>query len=191
MVTDDEYLYNLMLSIRSHGWGRDVDRVYHDRWSEKYGVDEVRDLYTFYYPGFNLRSTDLNAFIGLSQLEKIDSICKKRHDNFNIYAKRLNEFWIQNSQTEFLSSFAFGVLVENRLEVYKHLSSKGIETRPLICGNLGRHPFWMNKNGELSLPNADVVHNYGLYLPNHCYLTESDIFHVCDTFLEVAKIKRF
>jgi hypothetical protein len=49
---------------------------------EKYNINNFRSLYTFYYPGFNLRSTDLQAFIGLEQLKKLDMIVENRNKNF-------------------------------------------------------------------------------------------------------------
>ena len=74
VTTNDTKLYNLMLSIRSHGWSRDVDSNFKEEWKKEYNIDDVREFYTFYYPGFNLRSTDLNAFIGISQLDKMEEI---------------------------------------------------------------------------------------------------------------------
>lgn len=187
VVTDDEKLYNIMLSIRSHGWGRDVSKEYHDAWANEYNVDEIRDLYTFYYSGFNLRSTDLNAFLGLTQIKKMDALSKKRKENFDLYKKHLKDFWIQDSDTSFLSSFAYGILVKNRNEVYKHLQANNIETRPLICGNIGLHPFWVKQYGACNLKNADIVHDYGLYLPNHFNLSEEDVKFICDKFKQVAQ----
>ena len=63
--TDDEELYHILLSIRSHGWDRDLPEEKQLMLRNKHNVDKFRSLYTFYYPGFNLRSTDLQAFIGL------------------------------------------------------------------------------------------------------------------------------
>ena len=191
VVTDDEKLYNVMLSIRSHGWGRDVSKEYHDRWAAEFEVDEIRDLYTFYFSGFNLRSTDLNAFLGLTQLTKIDRLSRKREQNHRLYQSNLASFWTQRSDSSFLSSFAYGILVENRLEVYRHLKASGVETRPLICGNIGLHPFWIKEHGPCNLPNSDVVHDFGLYLPNHYNLSESDISFVCARLKEVAIPKVF
>jgi CDP-6-deoxy-D-xylo-4-hexulose-3-dehydrase len=186
VVTNDERLYNLMLSIRSHGWARDIEKPYHDTWTAEYNIDQFRDLYTFYYPGFNLRSTDLNAFLGLSQMKKIDAYSKIRNRNYSLYQKHLKDFWSQTSASEFLSSFSYGVLIENRLDVYKVLKEKGIESRPLICGNIGRHPFWLKQYPPAALPMADIVHDYGLYLPNHASLSPEDIFYICDTFKDIA-----
>jgi CDP-6-deoxy-D-xylo-4-hexulose-3-dehydrase len=189
--TNDFELYNIMLSIRSHGWARDLDKKINSKLAKKYNVDEVRNLYTFYYPGYNLRSTEINAFLGLGQLKKINKIAKIRNDNFNYYKSFLKDFWCQTSSSNFLSSFAFGTLVKNRMEVYKYLKKFNIETRPLICGNIGRHPFWIKKNGKSNLKNANIVHDYGLYLPNNFDLRKKDIYFICKKFKEIAKPKFF
>lgn len=192
VTTNDTKLYNLMLSIRSHGWSRDVDDSYKQEWKEVYKIDEVREYYTFYYPGFNLRSTDLNAFLGISQLEKMNEITQVRQKNFALYNQFLNgKYWSQQSDFDELSSFAFGTIVENRIEVFNHLKKNNIEVRPLICGSMGKQPFWIKKYGHTPLAVADVVHDYGLYLPNHLYLDESKIKFVTDRFKEVAIPKFF
>ncbi len=186
VVTDDIELYNIMMSIRSHGWGRDVSKSVHEEWKKGYDIDEVRDLYTFYYSGFNLRSSDLNAFLGLSQLKKLDNICKTREENFNTYKELLTDYWVQESDTNFISSFAYATFVKNRAEVYRYLTANNIESRPLICGNIGKHPFWVKKYGECSFKNADLVHNYGIYLPNHINLQKDEIKYIATKFKEVA-----
>jgi len=192
MVTTDDFdFYNVMLSIRSHGWSRDIAKSKKKKLLKKYKVDEFRDLYTFYYSGYNLRSTDLNAFLGLGQLKKINKISQVRYNNFLSYKENLKNFWYQGSLSNFISSFAYGTLVKNRMEVYKYLKKFNIETRPLICGNIGRHPFWTKKNGSSILINADIVHEYGLYLPNHYNLKKEDILFICQKFNEIAIPKFF
>lgn len=187
VTTNDHKLYNLMLSIRSHGWSRDVDDTYKKEWKEEFDIDTFREFYSFYYPGFNLRSSDLNAFLGINQLKKMDEIVKVREHNYNLYCKYLSpKYWVQTSKYDELSSFAFGTLVENRLEVYEHLKNKNIETRPLICGSMGRQPFWIKKFGVQNLKVADIIHDFGMYLPNHLYLDENDISLVCKAFNEIA-----
>ena len=56
------------------GWDRDLPLKKQKQLREKYGVTDFRALYNFYYPGFNLRSTDLQAFLGINQMEKLDNI---------------------------------------------------------------------------------------------------------------------
>ena len=192
VVTNDTKLYNLMLSIRSHGWSRDVDENYKKEWKDEYNIDDVREYYTFYYPGFNLRSTDLNAFIGISQLDKMAEITTVRQRNFELYNHFLDgKYWSQQSHFDELSSFAFGTIVENRIEVFNHLKKHNIEVRPLICGSMGKQPFWIKKYGHTPLEVADIIHDYGLYLPNHLYLDEEKIKFVTDKFKEVAVPKFF
>ncbi len=192
VVTNDTKLYNLMLSIRSHGWSRDVDENYKKEWKDEYNIDDVREYYTFYYPGFNLRSTDLNAFIGISQLNKMAEITTVRQRNFELYNHFLEgKYWSQKSHFDELSSFAFGTIVENRIEVFNHLKKHNIEVRPLICGSMGKQPFWIKKYGHTPLEVADIIHDYGLYLPNHLYLDEEKIKFVTDKFKEVAVPKFF
>ncbi len=191
VITDDFDLYNIMLSIRSHGWSRDIHKRAKKKLLKEYKVDEFRDLYTFYYSGYNLRSTDLNAFLGLGQLKKLNKICQVRYNNFKAYEKNLSDFWCQKSSSNFISSFAYGTLVRNREQVYEYLKKFNIETRPLICGNIGRHPFWVKKYGNCILKNADIVHEFGLYLPNHYNLSRNDIFFISQKFKEIAVPKFF
>lgn len=186
VVTDDSNLHQIMLSLRSHGWSRDLSLERRDALTTENGVDSFRNLYTFYYPGFNLRSTDLQAFIGRSQLHKIDEIIDIREQNFQLYNQALPEYFTQESKTERLSSFAYGTYIENRLDVYESLKKKDIECRPLICGNIARHPFWMNMYGASDLPNADKVHDYGIYLPNHHNLSGNDVAYITEAFSEIA-----
>ncbi|MFS4581942.1 DegT/DnrJ/EryC1/StrS family aminotransferase [Phaeobacter sp. C3_T13_0] len=189
VVTDDSELHQVMLSLRSHGWSRDLNPTLRDQLQQDHNIDDFRNLYTFYYAGFNLRSTDLQAFIGRQQILKLDHICRVRERNFETYAAQLRDFYCQESETELLSSFAYGTLVANRMEVYEHLKAEQIECRPLICGNIARHPFWIRHYGRQVLPNADLIHDYGIYLPNHHNLSTTDVTSVTRAFKEVARPK--
>ena len=186
--TDDRKFYNISLAIRSHGWARDMEKIFRKKLEKKYKVDEFESLYTFYYSGLNVRSTDLNATLGIKQLKKISKISKIRHRNFYYYKKKLNEYWFQKSNLDLVSSFGYATFVKNRLEVYKHLKSKKIQSRPLICGNVGQQPFWKKKFiNQKKLSNAKFVHKYGLYLPNHANINQFDIDHISKCFKSVAK----
>ena len=77
------------------------------------------------------------------------------------------------------------------MEVFKYIKKFNIETRPLICGNIGRHPFWIKKFGRKKLINADIVHENGLYLPNNFNLKMNDIIYICDIFKQIAIPKFF
>ena len=180
--TNDEDLYHILLSIRSHGWDRDLPKEKQNSLREKYGVDKFRSLYTFYYPGFNLRSTDLQAYIGLGQLEKLDMIVENRNKNFIRYKNEIkNTFWnVSEPKGSFISNFSFPIITENIKELTEQLISNNIECRPLICGSINEHPFWYERYGKQNLPNSKLVHNYGLYLPNNHQMTDEEISKVIE-----------
>lgn len=179
--TDDEEIYKILLSIRSHGWDRDFDPEYQRQMREKYQVSDFRAFYTFYYPGFNLRSTDLQAFIGLSQIDKIDEFCRKRSENLKLYQSLVrNEYWkIAVDESVFYSNFAYPVITPRVEELASELISSGVECRPLVCGSIGLQPYWKDMYGETSFEFADQVHRYGLYVPNNQDLSEEDICFIC------------
>ena len=180
--TNNEDLYHILLSIRSHGWDRDLPKEKQNSLREKYGVDKFRSLYTFYYPGFNLRSTDLQAYIGLGQLEKLDMIVENRNKNFIRYKNEIkNTFWnVSPPEGSFISNFSFPIITKNIKELTEQLITNNIECRPLICGSINEHPFWYERYGKQNLPNSKLVHNYGLYLPNNHQMTDEEISKVIE-----------
>lgn len=180
--TDDDEMFNLLKAIRSHGWSRDLDGPFREKLRSKHSVDEFKDLYTFYYPGFNIRATDLQASIGVGQMQKIEEIVSIRKENFNIYHKNINNsYWkIKPTANSTVSNFAYPLITPKIMDVVKALRENDIETRPLICGSIARQPFWVEKYGETALEFADIVDNFGLYLPNHHHLTKDEILFVCE-----------
>ncbi len=91
-----------------------VKKNYTNKFEKKYKIDQFKSLYTFYFSGFNIRSTDLNAALGINQLKKINKISKIRHKNFNYYKARLNNFWSQSSNLNLVSSFKYATFVRIR-----------------------------------------------------------------------------
>ena len=186
--TKDRKFYNLALAIRSHGWARDMEKKFRLNLEKKFKIDEFKSLFTFYYSGFNIRSTDFNACIGIEQIKKIHQIAKIRQKNFLRYKSNLKSFWFQKSDLSILSSFGYATFVKNRFEVYKYLKSKKIQSRPLICGNIGQQPF-IKKNIKkiFNLDKAKFVDKYGIYLPNHTNLSLQDIDFISKKFSYLAQ----
>lgn len=183
VCTNDDDLYNILKSIRAHGWDRDLDENYKEKLRKKYSIDNFKSLYTFYYPGFNLRSTDLQAFIGIKQMDKLDDIVKIRNNNFLIYDNLIkNSYWkIKPTPESFVSAFAYPIITPNIQKLLEVLNNKNIETRPLICGSISNQPFWLDIRGKTSdLYMADDVDKYGCYLPINHQMTEEEITYVCN-----------
>lgn len=177
VCTDDYEIYNLVKSIRSHGWSRDLDEVTRRSLQMKYGIDDFRNLYTFYYPGFNLRSTDLQAFIGIQQLKKLDSFCDARWNNLRKYDKLIeNPFWkIDISTFEFVSNFAYPIIHPKSAIIAERLADAQVECRPLIAGSISRQPFFYDRYGKQTNEFSDKIHDHGIYLPNNPGMTEQEI----------------
>ncbi len=187
VCTDDDELHSLVKSIASHGWARDLPEHFKRGLEKKYNVDPFDSFYTFYYSGYNLRSTDLNAFLGINQIKKLDKNIQIRNRNYQIYKERLKGFWAQSNDRSFISSFAYGLIDEKRNQIVKDLLENGVECRPLICGSIGRQPFWIEKYGQCQLPIGDKVHFNGFYLPNNPDLTEDEIESICEIVKRAAE----
>ena len=177
--TDDEDLYHMLLMLRSHGWGKDLPKDLYKQKMNDNNVDSFHEPFTFLVPGFNLRSTDLQSYLGLMQVEKADWISEMRTENHIEYAKQLDgHFEFQDWGDDNPCSISFGALAESkehRKEVVNRLVENGIETRIFSAGNLGLHPFWVNRYGEFHGEVADKIHSRGFFLPNYPELEIDDI----------------
>jgi CDP-6-deoxy-D-xylo-4-hexulose-3-dehydrase len=182
--TDDDELYNMLLMLRSHGWAKDLPQDDYDRMIRRHQVDDFHKPFTFFVPGFNLRSTDLQAFLGLRQIEKAEWASDSRYKNHLRYAANLSghvEF--QNWQENKPVSISFGALTENsdsRKDIVNRLVDNGVETRIFSAGNLGLHPFWYERYGKYNSAMSNKIHSSGFFLPNYPELKEEEIDFICD-----------
>ena len=180
ICTNDTELNDIIVSMRSHGWDRDWSKERQKEYRDKYKIDDFNSLYTFYYPGFNFRSTDLQAFIGLTQVDKLDKFSINREKNFKLYNDNItiNELNIKYNDKNFISNFAYPIVSKNRESIVNKLIENNIEVRPLIAGSMARKPFW--KGRVDNLPNCDIINNNGFYIPNHQDLSSDDILKICN-----------
>ncbi len=190
VCTDEDDLHDILVQIRSHGWTKDLAAEKEVLRSQERGILEFNRPFTFYYPGFNVRSTDLNARIGLSQIRRIDHVITRRVENHGIYQKRMlaGGLHCQTNDRAVICSISFSALAhsdEHRDRIAAALRGNGIETRPLGGGNMSRQPFWSDRHGTTVFPIADRVHNTAFQLPNHPFLSVEDIHFICDTVLAV------
>ena len=185
--TDDFELYELLLSIRSHGWDRDLSVETQYKLQKEWRVSEFDAMYTFYYSGFNIRSTDLQAYIGLTQIDKLRDWGKRREKNFHLYNELIkNDYWKVKSRPDCLeSNFAYPIIHPKRDEIVKTLTANKVEVRPMICGSMGTQPFYVKKYGELKLPNVSIIDEYGFYVPNNPKLTKEEVSFISGLVNEI------
>jgi CDP-6-deoxy-D-xylo-4-hexulose-3-dehydrase len=190
VCTNDDELYNILKMIRSHGWDRDLDEDSQKKLRDKWGTDDFSALYTFYVPGFNLRSTDLQAYIGIGQLEKIEDIIKKRHENFCYFEKLLKgntSWWPKIPFSDFISSFCIPIIFDNIAQkemAVQEFNDNNIEVRPLIAGSMGTQPFYIERYGVDNKEFCSIIDERGIYVPNHPGLEFEDIKRICDIILK-------
>ena len=173
ITTKDKHMHDLLVSIRNHGWDRDWSDELKKEYRKKYGIDDFSSMYSFYFPGLNLRSTDLQAFIGINQIEKIDPFSQIRNRNFLKYSELIKENYLDVKQREgdFVSNFAYPVVHSERDTIIEKIKEQNIEVRPLIAGSMAKQPFASEINKKYGTGNSDIIHEKGFYLPNHQDLT--------------------
>lgn len=178
--TNDKDFYYALLMMRSHGWDRDLPKHIQNKFRNENNINEFDSLYTFYLPGFNVRSTDLQAFIGLKAIDKLEKYSQVRNINFKEYKKRIkyNKINVLDKKEHFISNFAYPIIDENRNKIVDRLLNNNIEIRPLIAGDMSKKPMWTKIYGKGSLLNCEIVDKYGFYVPNHQDLTLKNIENI-------------
>ncbi|MBI2064449.1 MAG: DegT/DnrJ/EryC1/StrS family aminotransferase [Candidatus Yanofskybacteria bacterium] len=189
--TNDRGFYELLIMLRSHGWISGLSSKTRTNLLKKYKIADTGTHFIFCEPGFNFRLTDLQAFIGIRQLEKMDWLVENRSRNHNLYKDFLSSnFDIQEyDRSSRVCSIHFCVLADNkeeRIKIIKALEDSGIETRPFTSGNQGLHPYWFREYGKFNAPVADRLYYCGFFLPNYPTLTTKDIKYICSVVTKAA-----
>lgn len=187
--TNNDEIYNTLLQLRSHGWDRDLSSEKQQELRKEWGVTDFSALYTFYMPGFNVRSTDLQAQLGIKQLDKVDGMINNRYKNFLYYKSKLEgKTWFPKTfDNSYTSNFAIPVITKtltDKENLINELTENNISCRPLISGSMGTQPFYKKLYGENKLPNCSIIDERGIYVPNHDKMTKEDIDRVCDILLK-------
>jgi len=180
-LTNDEELYHYMLSIRAHGWTRDLpanSKLF------KKSSNSFYESFNFILPGYNLRPLEMEAAIGIKQIKKIEKIIKTRRKNADYFVEIFKDNKNISIQKEIGESswFGFAVMLKNELKgqrdkVIKFLTENGIEVRPIVAGNFTRNTviryFDYEISGELKI--ADYIHENGFFVGNHSNLIKKVI----------------
>ena len=185
LCTDDEALFKLFVLKRSHGLARELPAEYHSDLKTKYPDIDFRFL--FLTDGFNFRNTEFNAVLGLAQLKRIDEyirIRNRNYDRFVAMCKRYPDELIV-LEAKGISSFTLPFLFrrKERKQAFQRLiHTAGIESRPLISGNLLRQPFLNQYYDPTRYPNADFLHTNSFYIGNNQFVN-NDRLDVLDELM--------
>ena len=180
--TSDQDLYDKLLSLRSHGWTKDLSQESIEQLKNSVQYDHENGPFNFIYPGFNLRSTDLQSYIGLRQIDKADDVFRRRNENHMFYVNNMSKkFSFQKINDCWPVSLHIGIMAssnQHRKNIVDALNKNGIENRVWSHGNLGRHDFWISRFGKFQGKIANDIYEKCFILPTYPELNEVDIKHI-------------
>jgi CDP-6-deoxy-D-xylo-4-hexulose-3-dehydrase len=196
ICTSDADLYETARMLRSHGMIRECDSLSRKRQYR----DDYPDLnpdFIFALPAFNVRSTEINAVIGLAQLGRLDETIKQRNENLRFFLGHLNPDAYQiDFALEGSSNYAFTLILNEPDEmlmgrIMAELRQLGVEFRRGTAGggNQARQPYLRRSLGDdawRAFPRADHVHFYGMYIGNYPALPREKILALCQVLNELA-----
>lgn len=164
--------FEILKALRAHGWSRGLKNEQKISKQNKH----LDKKFIFYNSGFNLRSTDIAASIGLSQFKDLDKFIKIRNLNRKKIINEFNKSKVRDKITiikenDGIKASWFGIPMVlskkiNKKLFIKKIEKKGVETRPIISGNFLRQPSIKkyNLNTNSKMKNADYINNYGFFI---------------------------
>lgn len=179
--------------LRAHGWTRNLDPGQFDL----SGFD-VDPRYAFINWGFNVRPTELQSGFGIAQLEKLPAFNARRVELANRFINALRQWrglrWPRVSSRAKPAWFALPMMVEPDAgftfrDITAFLEGRGVETRPIVTGNIARHPAALRFPDlrDQHLPGADSVHHHGFYIGLSPMIGDDQMQRLIDTFNEFFK----
>ena len=183
ICVNDNKLHDLAKLFRSHGMTREASPELQKHYQDKY--PQLNPLFTFAVAGFNMRSTEINAVLGIEQMKRLDYNIDKRTENLTTWLMYLhNDKFYLDFDNEGSSNFALPLILKeeykNKLkDVCKILEEEKVEYRLGTAGggNQALQPYLdkFNHRVEGELPNANYIHHNALYIGNHVDLTFGQI----------------
>jgi CDP-6-deoxy-D-xylo-4-hexulose-3-dehydrase len=201
VVCDNEEDYELLYSMRSHGWSRGLKSQ--KKIEKKY--PKLDPKFIFVNSGFNLRPTDIVASIGNSQFKRLNNFIKIRNSNSSKIKDGLrkskkwkNQFSFQKIRSNVQTSpFGFPIFMDKKFvkkkKIFiKMLDKHGVETRPIISGNFLNQPsikLFKLQNKNQKFPQAQEVENLGFFIGLHTKsIKQKTLNRLTDILLKIDSI---
>ncbi len=174
IVSDDEELYHILLSLRAHGWTRNLPEQ-----NQVCGIkssNHFTESFRFVLPGYNLRPLEISGAVGLEQLKKLPEFIRIRRENAAFFQElfRDNPYFMIQEEIEQSSWMGFALIIRpdvplDRGSVVTVLQENGIECRPVVAGNFVKNDVirWIDYEVHGILENAMWIDENGFYVGNH------------------------
>ena len=193
--------YNIIKSLRSHGWSRET--TFHNIYKKKF--KKLDDRFLFINSGYNLRPTDIQAAIAHNQFKRLNKFITIRNYNRKKIIEKVknNKKW--NNQFYFInhskmikpSWFGLPILIKNKFlnkkkKFLDHLTKCGIENRPILSGNFTNQPatkLYNLNSKKLVFTNAQKVENLGFFIGLHTKKISNEIAeYISESLLNIDKM---
>ena len=188
IVTNDEELYQILLSLRAHGWTRNLPKknlVCSDK-----SDDPFEESFRFVLPGYNVRPLEIEGALGIEQVKRLPSLIGARRENGKLMQSSLAnhpDIIIQQEIGE-SSWFGFSLVIRpnsnlTRKALVIKLNELGFECRPIVAGNFAKNEVVKYFDSEVhgTLKNAEHIDQNALFVGNHHY-------PIPDAFVALAQI---
>ena len=174
IVTDDEEIYQILLSIRAHGWTRNLPKqnlVCGDK-----SDDPFEESFRFVLPGYNVRPLEMEGAIGIEQVKRLPRMIEARRENGKLLQAAMSEHPDLLIQREIGASswFGFSLVIRPGSELTRKalvvkLNQLGFECRPIVAGNFAKNEVVKYFDSEVhgTLTNAEHIDQNGLFIGNH------------------------
>lgn len=182
VCSNREDIYRKIRETRNHGWVR--EEYWRKEYQEEWNIPDFNMNYTFFSAGFNVRNTEIAAFIGLRQIDRIRlaNMLEIRYNNYITWEYacfgRMKPY---DSPFEPVFGLPFTTLYLDNIKIIEELKKNDIECRPMIAGNIINQPVYKKYFGYKYLPIAEHIHSTSIYLPNHHKVTRENV-------LEMSKV---
>lgn len=190
ICTNNKEIYRTARMMRSHGLLREADdQEYINDMVTKH--QDVHAEFIFPVMGYNMRSTEINAVIGLNQIKRLDNNIAKRKAHYKLFLENLNsDIFYTDFEQEGCSNYAFVIMLkeandERFSKLTNLLIEEGVEFRRGTAGggNILRQPYvkkYLPNIDPTEFPNLEFIHNYGIYVGNYPDLEDEKIIKLCE-----------
>ena len=191
VTTNDEELYHILLSLRAHGWTRNLPK---ENLVSNKSDDWFTESFRFVLPGYNVRPLEMSGAIGIEQLKKLPEFIENRRKNAKLFVKLFQnhpDFIIQRDIDK-SSWFGFSLIIKpesnlKRKDVIKKLIDNNIECRPIVTGDFTQNEVMKYFDYEIygELKNAKYLHENGFFVGNQQIIIENEIKYLYKSLKDI------